>query len=125
MSNNWTAIVVEDTYDDSQLVSTILQHHGVQVYTAHNGDECLALLGSGVVPTVVITDLAMPVRDGWQTLVAIRSDPALAHLPVVAITAYHSAEVAEDVWRKGFDGYFPKPLDPGTFVRQLAEIVEG
>lgn len=118
----WKIIVVEDTYDDQQLASRILAHYGAEVHLAHNGDECLALLKE-LEPRVIITDLAMPGKDGWQTLVAIRSNVETAHIPVIAITAYHSADVAEDAIRAGFDGYFPKPIHPQTFVTRLAEII--
>jgi DNA-binding NarL/FixJ family response regulator len=42
---------------------------------------------------------------------------------VVAVTAYHSSDVARDVIRAGFDGYFAKPINPTTFVNQLSHIV--
>ncbi len=120
--NNWKVIIVEDTYDDQQLISRILEHHGVQVFLAKNGNECLKLLQQ-VEPTLIVTDLAMPSKDGWQTLVAIRSSVETAHIPVIAITAYHSTDVAEDAMNAGFDGYFPKPVNPQTFVNRLAEII--
>lgn len=120
--DNWKVIVVEDTYDDQQLVSRMLGHHGAEVFIAKNGHECLQLLNQ-IEPTVVVTDLAMPGKDGWQTLVAIRSNTETAHIPVIAVTAYHSADVAEDALNAGFDGYFPKPLHPQTFVSRLAEIL--
>lgn len=120
--HNWKVIVVEDTYDDQQLISRILEHHGAKVFLAKNGNECLNLLKQ-MEPTVIVTDLAMPSKDGWQTLVAIRSHISTAHIPVVAVTAYHSIDVAEDAMNAGFDGYFPKPLNPQTFVSRLAEII--
>ncbi len=119
---SWKVIVVEDTFDDQQLVSRTLAHYGIQVFLAKNGDECLELL-KDVEPTLIVTDLAMPKRDGWQTLVAVRSNIATAHIPVIAITAYHSTDVAEDALQAGFDGYFPKPIHPQTFVGRLAEII--
>lgn len=120
--SNWTIIVVEDTFDDQQLVSRILQHYGAHIFLAKNGDECLDLLKE-IEPTVIITDLAMPKRDGWQTLVAVRSNVNTAHIPVIAITAYHSADVAEDAIKAGFDAYFPKPIHPENFVARLTELI--
>ncbi len=117
-----TFIVVEDTYDDQQLVSHILQHHGIDVVLAKDGNECLALLRK-IEPALIVTDLAMPNKDGWQMLVDIRSNAKTAHIPVVAITAYHSTNVAEEAMQAGFDGYFSKPLNPTTFVARLKEIV--
>lgn len=122
MNISWKIILVEDTFDDQQMVSHILQHHGATVHLAKNGHECIELLGS-VQPDLIITDLAMPGKDGWQTLVAVRANPNTAHIPVVAVTAYHSVDVAEDAVRAGFDAYFPKPLHPLTFVKRLSEII--
>jgi CheY-like chemotaxis protein len=116
-----TIIVVEDTYDDQQVVSHMLRHHGMTVHVAEDGEACLRLLAT-VMPDVIVTDLAMPLRDGWQTLAAIRADPRLAHLPVAVATAYHSAEVAEEALRVGFDAYFAKPLHPEAFVARLREL---
>jgi len=121
-TTDWKVIVVEDTYDDSQLISKILRHYGIEVYVAKNGNECIRLLKQ-LSPTLIVTDLAMPEKDGWQTLASVRSDAQTAHIPVVAVTAYHSADVAEDALHAGFNGYFPKPVDPITFVQRLYDIV--
>lgn len=122
VTNQWTVLVVEDEYDSIQMVSKILTHHGISVQVAHNGRECLEQL-ENVEPTAVIMDLAMPEMDGWETLVEMRANPATAHIPVIAITAYHSPDVKEDAVRAGFDAYFPKPLNPVSFVNDLAAIV--
>ena len=121
-TTSWIAVVVEDMYDDVQLISKILTHYGITVYAASNGNECLKLL-KDIEPTIIVTDLAMPGKDGWQTLAAIRADPKTAYIPVIAVTAYHSAAVAQDVLRAGFNGYFPKPVDPFTFVQSLSKII--
>lgn len=120
---DWTVIVVEDTFDDRHLASAILAHYGVNVIVAHNGKECLRLLDT-VHPTMIITDLAMPEMDGWEMLRQLRANDATYDIPVVAITAYHSADVAHDVARAGFDAYFPKPISPYNFVDSLAVLVE-
>lgn len=114
-------LVVEDEYDSVTMLSKILSHHGIEVYHARNGQECLELLAH-VAPALIITDLAMPGMDGWQTLAAVRADPHTAHIPVVAVTAYHSVDVAHDARAAGFDGFFAKPVDPRLFVEQLRAI---
>jgi CheY-like chemotaxis protein len=118
----WHVLVVEDEYDSLQMVSKILSYHGITVVVAKNGRECLERLAE-FEPTIIITDLAMPGMDGWQTLAAIRSNPATQHIPVVAMTAYDSVSVAEDAHNAGFDAYFPKPVDPRSFVQSLAGIL--
>lgn len=118
----WRVVVVEDEFDSVQMISKILAFHDIEVHIAHHGADCLALLEQ-FEPTLIVTDLAMPHMDGWQMLAILRANPATRHIPVVAITAYGSADVAEDALKAGFDAYFPKPVDPRTFVQRLAEIM--
>ena len=124
MSNErpWTVIVVEDIYDDVELMSTILAYYGITVHAVSNGNECMHLLTT-LRPTLIVTDLSMPGKDGWQTLKAIRADAGTLDIPVIAVTAYDSADVAEDARRAGFNGYFPKPINPLTFVDNLRAII--
>lgn len=120
--SRWTVLVVEDTYDDARVISRILEHYKINVLVAGNGNDCLNLLEQ-FRPTIVVTDLAMPQMDGWATLNAIRANPEWSHIPVVAVTAYHSAEVADAALRSEFDGYFAKPLNPMTFIDQLGQVI--
>ncbi len=119
---HWRVIIVEDEYDSQQMVSKILTFHGVQVIVAKDGHECLKLLTTSQ-PTFIVTDLAMPGMDGWQTLQAIRANPITEKIPVIAITAYHSPMTADGAMKAGFNAYFSKPVDPRTFVQSLAKII--
>ncbi|MBI5667300.1 MAG: response regulator [Chloroflexi bacterium] len=123
-NGEWQVLLVEDEFDSLQMVSKILKFHGVEVVVAHHGAECMDLLDH-LTPTLIVTDLAMPMMDGWQTLAAIRSNPRTRHIPVVAVTAYHSIDVAEEAMNAGFDGYFAKPVDPRSFVQSLGQILAG
>ena len=120
---NWDVIVVEDTYDDIQLASAILMHYGATVQIANNGKECLELLEQ-LTPTMIITDLAMPEMDGWEMLSQIRDDLRYQNIPIVAVTAYGSVDVAHDAALAGFDAYFQKPLSPRTLVENLKSVIE-
>lgn len=118
----WKIIVVEDEFDSEQLIYKILTYHGIDVQIVHNGKECLSLLDS-VRPTFIVTDLAMPVMDGWETLSAIRANPQTETIPVVAMTAYHSSDVAEKALDAGFDAFFTKPISARYFVESLAKLI--
>jgi CheY-like chemotaxis protein len=123
VDTKWHVLVVEDTEDDIQVISQLLTRHGIEVHVSRSGGECLKML-EDVEPNLVIMDLAMPEMDGWSTLVAMRSNPATAHIPVVAITAYNSPEVAQKAMEDGFDAYFPKPVHPVRFVQELLCIAD-
>lgn len=119
---NWKVLVVEDTADDIQLVSTILEHSGVEVAVAGNGREALKMLES-IDPTFIITDLSMPVMDGWELLNRLREIPQTAAIPVFAVTAYYSAELGADALKAGFRGFFAKPVNPRNFVQSLEDLL--
>ncbi|NDJ53600.1 MAG: response regulator [Chloroflexi bacterium] len=121
---DWHILLVEDELDSVQVVSTILTFHGIDVTVARDGLECLDALDT-FTPTAIIMDLSMPNLDGWATLAQIRDDATISDLPVIAITAYHSANVAQDAMTAGFDAYFPKPVDAGSFVDKLQGIIAG
>ncbi|NJL93190.1 MAG: response regulator [Anaerolineae bacterium] len=121
-SSTWQVLVVEDEFDDSQVISKILRHHGVEVRVAGDGHECLEVLKT-YRPTMVIMDLALPGMDGWETLKAMRQNPATADIPVIAVTAYHSSSVQEDTEKAGFNGYMPKPANPSHLLDHLRGIL--
>jgi CheY-like chemotaxis protein len=119
----WKVLVVEDTDDDLTMVSKILSYHGAQVYVARNGEQCLDVLDE-IQPHLVMMDLGLPGLDGWQTLAAIRSDARIAHIPVVAATAYYAAETSDEALAAGFDAYFEKPLNPRSLIQDLAHLLD-
>ena len=116
-------IVVEDTYDDSQLLAHVLTHAGVTTLKARTGAECLKLMEQHGDPTMIITDLAMPDMDGWQLLRQLRDDSTTAHIPIIAITAYYSSDVARDARSAGFDAFYSKPIKPAQFVDDLKRLM--
>lgn len=114
-------LVVDDEPDGADLVRRLLRGFGSEVYLADNAEAALGLLNAA--PTgfrAVITDLALPAMDGFELMQTIRADAELAHLPLIAITAYHTPELKARALESGFDLYFPKPLDGAAFTASLA-----
>ena len=91
---------------------------------ASDAAEAIRAIGESC-PDMVIVDLALPGIDGWNLLRAIRADTRLAGVPCVAVTAYHSFEIADRAIEEGFVAYFPKPIEATAFVRELEYIVNG
>jgi CheY-like chemotaxis protein len=116
-------LVVEDEFDSAEMVSQILSFHNIIVETAVNGRDGLERLRE-YLPDLIVTDISMPELDGWRFLEGVRGDSALAHLPVIAVTAYHSKQVQIDAQKAGFDAYFQKPIDVDEFIATLEELLE-
>lgn len=119
-----SVLVVDDNEDTRHLLRTMLEAHGARVMTANSVDEARAAL-AGEIPDVLVTDLAMPVEDGFSLLDYCRhhADARLQALPIMALTAYGTQQAQDRVLAAGFDAYLAKPVDPaevGRLVRDLA-----
>ena len=121
----WRVMVVDDEPDSADIVEQLLEMHGVtDIVSARNGAECIEMIYE-FQPNIIVIDLSMPQMDGWQTLHELRSNTAFDTIPVVAMTAYHSLNVAVDAREAGFDAYFTKPIDVDAFMETVVEIMSG
>jgi CheY-like chemotaxis protein len=80
-------LVVEDDDETRDAVTATLESEGYRTVTASDGQDALAVLGQ-VRPHVVLLDLMMPIVSGWEVLGAIQTNPLLASLPVIVVSAY-------------------------------------
>jgi CheY-like chemotaxis protein len=122
--SDWRVLVVEDEQDSMDVVQEILGHYNIPTYGAYSAEDALSMIDE-VRPTLAILDLALPAMDGWGLLAAMRNNPVTANIPTVAVTAFHSANVAQQAIQAGFDAYFSKPIEATSFVRELERIVNG
>lgn len=122
--NSDKLLVVEDDVDGQEVVGRMLRHHRIPYDMAHSGEEAIELLKAGSYAGAIL-DLALPGIDGWELLNSIKQNPSTRHLRCVAITAYHSADVAVKAIEAGFVAYFPKPLEATSFVRELERALHG
>ena len=122
---NWNILVVEDEADSMELVQDVLNYSGIHSVGAASGEEALHVLkGMSTLPTLIILDLALPGLNGWELMQTLKADKSLSRIPCVAITAFHTPELAEQAIGAGFNAYFAKPIDSMSFVRELQTIVE-
>ncbi|MGF1506745.1 MAG: response regulator [Chloroflexi bacterium] len=121
--NTLEALVVEDEKDSAEVVGRILQFQNISHHIANTVPDAITILEEEN-PTVAIIDLMLPDIDGWELLSMIRRTTDYKDMVCVAITAFHSSAVERKALEHGFDGYFPKPLNATSFVRELLRIVE-
>ena len=112
-------IVVEDNPHSLELMSYLLEAHGHTVHCAQTGAQALLLAGAEHVDLVLL-DLQLPDLDGYQVLRALRTRPHLAAVKIVAVTALAMVGDRERTLAAGFDHYIPKPINPRTFVAEIA-----
>lgn len=117
-----TVLVVEDNKDSQEVLWRILRHLRIQTSVVPSSEDAINLLEVQQYDLAVI-DLSLPKLDGWGLLNYIRHQPFIASLPTIAITAYHSPELAVKAIDAGFDAYFPKPLDTAQFIHRVQNII--
>jgi CheY-like chemotaxis protein len=115
-------LLVEDTPANLALASKLLRAADHEVLTAETADAGITLARERH-PELVLMDLGLPDRDGWQALREIRADPSTKDLRVVAFTAHAMLGDHERVLAAGFDGYLSKPIDFATFAKTVAELL--
>jgi CheY-like chemotaxis protein len=121
---NWNILLVEDDMDGQEVISRMLRHQQISVDVVRSGEEALKLLADNVYDGAII-DLNLPGMDGWTLLRNIRQNPRSATVPCVAVTAYHSPELAVKAMEYGFTTYFPKPIEALTFVKEIQRLMAG
>lgn len=104
-----TILVADDSAVSRELVREALEDIGYCVIEAADGREALAK-AIETAPDLALLDISMPILDGYATIRAIREDPRLAALPVIALTAFAMRGDAEKASAAGFDGYLTKPI---------------
>ena len=117
--DTWHALIIEDDPDGQDVVSRIFTYNQISHDLADNAEDALQLVENNHY-TVAIVDLALPGIDGWGFLKAVQET---VNIPCIAITAYHSPEVAIKAIESGFKAYFSKPIDTTSFMREIERVM--
>jgi CheY-like chemotaxis protein len=101
-------LLIDDESDIRDSLSDVLTEEGYLVATACNGLEGLEKLKTDCTPSVILLDLMMPVMDGWQFRAKQLSEPELAQLPVIILSAV--AEIRRHAAEMKAAGFLVKPF---------------
>jgi CheY-like chemotaxis protein len=112
-------LVVDDNEEVRESLMLLLMMHGYRVSGASSGFGALRKLQDGLRPSLVLLDLRMPGMDGWAVWDHMRSDPALAAIPVVVVSG--EAEERQRAVASGVRRFVAKPVDPGKLLAVVAE----
>jgi CheY-like chemotaxis protein len=116
-------LVVDDDFHIRKITFSLLEHYGYMVDLVENAEQALALLAEGAAYNLIIIDLSLPTISGWELLRQIRQNPQMMTTPCIAITAYHSPQVAQEVIVAGFSAYYAKPIRIETFIQDLQKLL--
>jgi two-component system cell cycle response regulator DivK len=115
-------LVVEDTEDNRQILRDLLVASGYDLVEAVDGAAGIAMAASEK-PDLILMDIQLPVLDGYEATRRIKADPALAHIPIIAVTSYALAGDEAKTRAAGCDGYIAKPFSPRQLLGKVREFI--
>jgi chemotaxis family two-component system response regulator Rcp1 len=120
-------LLVEDSPDDMKMVLLALNKSDRKknIATSMDGDQAMAFLGSredGSRPDLIILDLNLPKKDGWQVLAECKSDAQLKCIPIVVFTTSESQSDVDRCYALGANSYVTKPFDLDAFQEAVGMI---
>ena len=117
-------LVVEDHSDSREALAELLHRLGADTTTAESAHEALAAIGREV-PDVLISDIAMPGRDGFALMQSLNEHPAkqAGRIVSIALTGLSDPQHARRALQEGFDACMVKPLDLGRLIEYVATAV--
>lgn len=120
--SNQTILVVDDDKEIVRLVRAYLEKAGFSVLMAYDGETALHVIRRDR-PALVVLDLMLPDRDGWDITRLIRSDPALANTPIIMLTARVDDTDKIVGLELGADDYVTKPFNPREVVARVRSVL--
>jgi len=117
-------LYIEDNRENRMLVRAILEAEGYSIVDAEDG---LAGIEAAIreEPSLILLDVNLPAIDGYEVVAVIKSFPAFANTPVIAVTAYAMEGDRQRTLVAGCDGYIQKPIDVDAFPKQVEEFLHG
>ena len=117
-------LIADDEELNREVLRDFLELKGYAVCEATNGLEVLER-AQGDAPHLILMDIRMPHADGFKALEKLRSVPATASIPVVAVTAFAMSSDRQRTEAAGFNAYVSKPVDLSRLLQTVRDLLDG
>ncbi len=117
-----TALIVEDSLTEAEIISSCLKLGGIDVQLAKSGEEALEKLGSSS-PDIIILDVVLPGCSGFELCRTLKSESKTSAIPVLMCSTKGSD--MDKFWgmKQGADAYLPKPIDQALFIQTVRDLI--
>lgn len=115
-------LIVDDKATSRELLRTVLERQGYVVVEAADGEEALRKTRADA-PDLILLDLQMPVRNGYEVLAELRQDLRYDALPIIALTASAMQGDREKALAAGFTGYLTKPVSLSQLRDEIQRLL--
>jgi two-component system chemotaxis response regulator CheY len=120
-----TVLVVDDSVTMVMSLKTTLSMNGFEVETAGNGQAALDKLFAGIKPSLVLTDINMPVMGGLELIAKIRAIPGMKFIPILTLTTESDNAKRDEGKRAGATGWLVKPVSGDDLIRVIKKVLPG
>jgi two-component system cell cycle response regulator DivK len=114
-----TLLIIEDNEQNFYMMRFLLEKNGFTVIGAENGREGIEMALRHQ-PRAILLDIQLPEMDGYAVAAALKKHAELDDVPIIAVTSYAMVGDRERILAAGATGYIEKPIDPETFVAEIA-----
>jgi CheY-like chemotaxis protein len=118
-----TLLLADDSVTIQKVVGISFANEDIVLLTVDNGDDAVARAREAR-PDLVLADVMMPGKDGYEVCEAIKSDPELRHVPVLLLSGTFEPYDEERARRAGADGHITKPFEAQALVDQVSALLE-
>ena len=115
-------LIVDDEPNLLKAIAAVLRGEGFEVETARNGKDALLQLARSI-PDLIVSDVRMPVMDGYKLARHLRSAPHTALIPIIFLTARDETEDRVEGFRSGIDVYLTKPFEPDELIAVINGVL--
>ena len=115
-------LVVDDTDWNRDLLVQLLEDE-YTILQAVDGADGVRMTEENK-PDLILMDLGMPVMDGWEATRKIKSNDALKHIPIIAVTSHAMVGDEIDARKAGCDDYLSKPIDDEALLKKIKKFLD-
>ena len=117
-----TLLLADDSVTIQRVIALIFADEDVEVVAVSDGDQAIYSLESSP-PDIVLADIGMPGRNGYEVAQFVKQSPRLAHIPVVLLTGAFEPADQDKIAASGCDGVLGKPFEPQEVIVRVKELL--
>jgi two-component system, cell cycle response regulator DivK len=120
--NAKSILSAEDNAANRKIIRDLFGKRGYRVIEALNGEQAVELAKSEV-PDLILMDIQLPKMSGYEAAFAIKSEPSLHHIPIIAVTSYAFSGDEAKAYESGCDDYVAKPFRPRLLLEKVEQYL--
>jgi len=115
-------LLIEDNEMNRDMLSRRLERKGYSVVTAYDGEQGHSLACSEM-PDLILMDISLPVRDGWEVTRLLKDNKSTRHIPIIVLTAHAWVTDREKAFEAGCDDFDTKPVEFGRLSDKIENLL--